>query len=84
MENVCNRINGMWAFALYDEKKDQYMIGRDHAGIIPLYWGHDADGEKKKKKNKRNKKKQEEEKEEEKEKREQEKSLLVRCSLGFL
>lgn len=44
MENVCDRLNGIFAFVLYDEKKDCYMIARDHAGIIPLYWGRDADG----------------------------------------
>jgi len=44
MANVCSRVNGMFAFAMYDEAKDEYMIARDHAGIIPLYWGHDCDG----------------------------------------
>ncbi|MGL4931142.1 MAG: asparagine synthase B [Plesiomonas sp.] len=35
---------GMFAFVLYDEKQDAYLIGRDHMGIIPLYMGHDEFG----------------------------------------
>ncbi len=37
-------LNGIFAFALYDEKKDTYMIARDHIGIIPLYMGWDQYG----------------------------------------
>ncbi|WP_022941152.1 asparagine synthase B [Psychromonas hadalis] len=37
-------LNGMFAFCLYDEKKDKYLIGRDHMGIIPLYMGWDEFG----------------------------------------
>ncbi len=37
-------LNGIFAFALYDEEKDAYMIGRDHIGIIPLYTGWDKFG----------------------------------------
>lgn len=37
-------LNGIFAFALYDEEKDTYMIGRDHIGIIPLYMGWDKFG----------------------------------------
>jgi asparagine synthase (glutamine-hydrolysing) len=34
-------LNGIFAFALYDEEKDRYLIARDHMGIIPLYMGWD-------------------------------------------
>lgn len=34
-------LNGIFAFALYDIKKDVYLIARDHMGIIPLYMGWD-------------------------------------------
>ncbi|MFA6891886.1 MAG: asparagine synthase B [Sphaerochaetaceae bacterium] len=37
-------LNGIFAFALYDKRKDAYLIGRDHIGIIPLYQGWDAAG----------------------------------------
>ena len=37
-------LNGIFAFALYDEEKDTYMIARDHIGIIPLYMGWDQYG----------------------------------------
>ncbi|MFR9167004.1 MAG: asparagine synthase B [Dysgonomonas sp.] len=37
-------LNGIFAFALYDEKNNSYLIGRDHIGIIPLYMGHDENG----------------------------------------
>lgn len=37
-------LNGIFAFALYDEEKDTYLIARDHIGIIPLYIGWDKSG----------------------------------------
>jgi len=37
-------LNGIFAFALYDEEKDAYLIARDHMGIIPLYMGWDKSG----------------------------------------
>jgi len=37
-------LNGIFAFALYDEEKDVYLIARDHMGIIPLYMGWDKSG----------------------------------------
>lgn len=37
-------LNGIFAFALYDEEKDSYLIARDHIGIIPLYIGWDEHG----------------------------------------
>lgn len=37
-------LNGIFAFALYDEEKDEYLIARDPIGVIPLYIGWDAAG----------------------------------------
>src|SRR5574344_2455816 len=37
-------ISGIFAFALYDEEKDEFLIARDPIGVIPLYIGKDADG----------------------------------------
>lgn len=37
-------LNGIFAFALYDEEHDFYMVARDHIGIIPLYTGTDKRG----------------------------------------
>ncbi|WP_440053108.1 asparagine synthase B [Pseudoalteromonas sp. T1lg65] len=37
-------LNGIFAFCLYDEAQDAYLIGRDHIGIIPLYTGRDQFG----------------------------------------
>ncbi|MDE6159176.1 MAG: asparagine synthase B [Bacteroidaceae bacterium] len=37
-------LNGIFAFALYDEERDEFLIARDHIGIIPLYMGTDKDG----------------------------------------
>ena len=39
-----DELNGIFAFALYDEERDEYLIARDHMGIIPLYVGKDKDG----------------------------------------
>ena len=37
-------LEGMFAFILYDEEQDAYLIARDHIGIIPLYTGYDEHG----------------------------------------
>ena len=37
-------ISGIFAFALYDEEKDAFLIARDPIGVIPLYIGYDSDG----------------------------------------
>ncbi|EPM5582343.1 asparagine synthase B [Vibrio vulnificus] len=42
--DLLEELNGIFAFVLYDEEKDQYLIGRDHIGIIPLYQGYDEHG----------------------------------------
>ena len=37
-------LNGIFAFALYDEEKDDFLIARDPIGVIPLYIGRDREG----------------------------------------
>lgn len=37
-------LSGIFAFALYDAEKDEYLIARDPIGVIPLYIGFDNDG----------------------------------------
>ncbi|MDD6892156.1 MAG: asparagine synthase B [Bacteroidales bacterium] len=37
-------LSGIFAFALYDEEKDEFLIARDPIGVIPLYIGRDSDG----------------------------------------
>ncbi len=37
-------LNGIFAFALYDEERDEFLIARDPIGVIPLYIGYDAAG----------------------------------------
>lgn len=37
-------LNGIFAFALYDEERDEFLIARDAIGVIPLYIGRDRDG----------------------------------------
>lgn len=39
-----DKLQGMFAFCLYNEADNSYLIARDHIGIIPLYTGYDADG----------------------------------------
>ena len=37
-------LSGIFAFALYDQEADEFLIARDPIGVIPLYIGYDADG----------------------------------------
>ena len=37
-------LNGIFGFVLYDDNTDEYLIARDHMGIIPLYMGWDKFG----------------------------------------
>ena len=37
-------LNGIFAFALYDEERDEFLIARDAIGVVPLYIGKDRDG----------------------------------------
>ena len=43
-KNFVDKLNGIFAFAIYDLEKNDYFIARDHMGIIPLYMGWDANG----------------------------------------
>lgn len=43
-KDFLEELNGIFAFALYDKEKDEYLIARDHIGIIPLYMGWDQHG----------------------------------------
>ena len=42
-QGVCERLNGMWAFAIYDCRKDLLFCSRDRFGIKPFYYAF-ADG----------------------------------------
>ena len=41
---LLDQLNGIFAFALYDEAADDFLIARDPIGVIPLYIGYDDDG----------------------------------------
>ncbi|SKB72289.1 asparagine synthase (glutamine-hydrolysing) [Soonwooa buanensis] len=43
-KDFLEKLNGIFAFALYDIEKDEYLIGRDHMGIVPLYQAWDKQG----------------------------------------
>ena len=37
-EHLVSRLNGMWAFAIYDVKKEEIFISRDRVGEKPLFY----------------------------------------------
>ena len=39
-----DKLNGIFAFVLFDARTHTWLIGRDHLGIVPLYQGRDAEG----------------------------------------
>ena len=41
---LLERLSGIFAFVLYDEERDEFLIARDPIGVIPLYIGYDSDG----------------------------------------
>ena len=42
--NFLEELSGIFAFVLYDEERNEFLIARDPIGVIPLYIGYDADG----------------------------------------
>jgi asparagine synthase (glutamine-hydrolysing) len=45
LQSMFDRLSGMYAFCLYDEERDSWLIARDPIGIMPLYFGHDEQGQ---------------------------------------
>ncbi len=44
VERMIEQLSGIFAFALYDEQRNEFLIARDPIGVIPLYIGYDSDG----------------------------------------
>lgn len=42
--DLLHDLNGIFAFVLYDERADRYLIARDPIGVVPLYMGRDRAG----------------------------------------
>ena len=42
--NFLEDLSGIFAFVLYDNERDEFLIARDPIGVIPLYIGYDNDG----------------------------------------
>ena len=43
-DGVLSRLNGMFAFALWDTRDDSLLIARDGVGVKPLYYSQTPDG----------------------------------------
>jgi asparagine synthase (glutamine-hydrolysing) len=43
-KDFLDELSGIFAFVLYDEVNDCYLVARDHIGIVPLYMGWDIYG----------------------------------------
>ena len=43
-DGFLDELDGIFAFALYDVERDEYLIARDPIGVIPLYYGYDRNG----------------------------------------
>ena len=44
LADLVNKLNGIFAFALWDGEARRHVIARDPIGVCPLYWGHDTQG----------------------------------------
>ena len=42
--DLLNRLSGIFAFVLYDRRRNDYLIARDPIGVNPLYLGRDEHG----------------------------------------
>lgn len=42
--SLVERLNGIFAFVLFDRVRETFLIARDPIGVVPLYWGRDRDG----------------------------------------
>jgi asparagine synthase (glutamine-hydrolysing) len=42
-EEMLLRLRGQFAFALWDERRQRLILGRDRFGICPLYWSRQGD-----------------------------------------
>jgi asparagine synthase (glutamine-hydrolysing) len=45
IKDICNELDGVFAFVLYDTVKSQIFIGRDPVGVRPLFWSISLDAE---------------------------------------
>jgi asparagine synthase (glutamine-hydrolysing) len=41
---LVEQLHGMFAFVLTDAATGDFLVARDHLGILPLYWGVDREG----------------------------------------
>lgn len=42
-DSLQEKLNGMWAFAIYDKKKNEIFCSRDRFGVKPFYYFNDSD-----------------------------------------
>ena len=40
-KDFLDKLSGIFGFVIYDESTNEFLIARDHMGIIPLYYGRD-------------------------------------------